>query len=188
MTRIDSNPGFVVEELNNIVTFDSEHYRRAFHASIKVPENTSLRLDNVNGGPLTVSGVNGTHELSNVNGPIYAMGISGSVVAETTNGTIEITMLKVTKDTPMAFSTTNGSIDVTFPTSYSADAIIDPGRGSTYTDFEFDVDNSPKVVKRESEKGKRIEVGREIRGKINGGGPTLRMETFNGNIYIRKGE
>ena len=188
MTRIDSNPGFVVEELNNMVRFDSEFMRQGYQVKVKVPVNTSLKLENVNGGPLTVSGVNGTHELSNTNGPVYASDISGSVVAETTNGTIEVTMSSVTKDTPMAFSTTNGSVDVTFPASYRADAVIDPGRGSTYTDFEFVTNNTAHVERLEGEKGKRIEVKREIRGKINGGGPTLRMETFNGNIYIRKGK
>lgn len=187
MTRIDSNPGFVVEELNNIVSFESESNRWGYHVLVKVPVNTSLRLESVNSGALTVSGANGTHELSNANGSVYATNMSGSVVAETTNGEIVVTMLKVAEDTPMAFSTANGSVDVTFPASYHADATIDPGRGATYTDFEFEVDNAPRVETREGERGKRIEVKREVRAKINGGGPTLRMETFNGNIYIRKG-
>ena len=189
MTRLDSNPGFVVEELNNNVKFETEFNRPGFHVVVKVPKQTSLKLQSVNGGPITVRGASGTHELSNTNGSIHATDMSGSVVAETTNGSIEVSILEVTPDTPMAFSTTNGSIDVTFPASYRATATIDPGRGATYTDFELVVDNTPaRVESRAGERGKRIEVKREIRGTINGGGPTLRMETFNGSIYIRKGE
>jgi hypothetical protein len=189
LTRIDSNTGFVVEELNNHVKFETEFNRPGLHVQVRVPRQTSLKLDCVNGGPITVSGASGTHELSNTNGSIYAADLSGSVVAETTNGSIEVSLREVTPDTPMAFSTTNGSIDVTFPASYRATAVIDPGRGATYTDFEFKVDNAPaRVETRAGERGKRIEVKREVRGTINGGGPSLRMETINGSIYIRKGK
>lgn len=189
MQRIESNPGFVVEELNNAVSFNTQMNRHRMHVQVTVPVNTSLRIHVLNGGALTVSGANGTHELSNVNGPIHATDISGSVVAETTNGEVLVTMLNVTKDTPMAFSTTNGSVDVTFPASYRADATLDPGRGATYTDFDINVDKTmPQLVSQQGDRGKRIEVKREIHGQLNGGGPSLRMTTFNGNLYIRKGK
>lgn len=189
LKRIDGNAGFVVEELNNHVKFETEFNRPGLHVQVRVPRQTSLKLDCLNGGPITVSGVSGTHELANTNGSIYATDISGSVVAETTNGSIEVSLLEVTPDTPMAFSTTNGSIDVTFPAAYRATATIDPGRGATYTDFDFKVDNAPaRVETRAGERGKRIEVKREVRGTINGGGPSLRVETINGSIYIRKGK
>lgn len=189
MQRIESNPGFVVEELNNVVSFKTEINRPGTHIQVKVPVNTSLLIHGVNGGALTVSGANGSHELSNVNGSIYATDMSGSVVAETTNGEVVATLLQVTKDTPMAFSTTNGSVDVTFPASYRAAVTIDPGRGATYTDYDIVVDkNMPQLVTQQGNKGKRIEVKREIHGRMNGGGPSLRMQTFNGNIYIRKGK
>ena len=189
MQRIDSNPGFVVEELNNVVSFDTEMHRPGMHIQVKIPINTSLRIHSVNGGGLTVSGANGMHELSNVNGAINATGMSGSVVAETTNGEVQVTMLSVAKDTPMAFSTTNGSVDVTLPGSYRADATLDPGRGATYTDFDIDVDKTmPQLVSQQGDRGKRIEMKSEIHGRLNGGGPSLRMSTFNGNLYIRKGK
>jgi RNA polymerase sigma factor (sigma-70 family) len=115
--------------------------------------------------------------------------MSGSVVAETTNGEVQVTMLSVAKDTPMAFSTTNGSVDVTLPGSYRADATLDPGRGATCTDFDIDVDKTmPQLVSKQGDRGKRIEMKREIHGRLNGGGPSLRMSTFNGNLYIRKGK
>ena len=189
MKRIEGNPGFVVEELNNVVSFNTEFNRPGMHVQVKVPVSTSLRIDGVNGGDLHVSGANGTHELSNVNGSIYATDMSGSVVAETTNGEVIAALSQITDDTPMAFSTTNGSVDVTFPAAYRADVTIDPGRGATYTDFDLDVDKTmPQLETQQGDKGKRIEVKREIHGRLNGGGPSLRMQTFNGNIYIRKGK
>jgi hypothetical protein len=34
----------------------------------------------------------------------------------------------------------------------------------------------------------RIEVNQSIFGSINGGGPEFTLRTFNGNIYVRRGQ
>ena len=34
----------------------------------------------------------------------------------------------------------------------------------------------------------RINVNKVIYGSVNGGGPDIEMRTFNGNIYLRKGD
>ncbi|MCZ6619767.1 MAG: hypothetical protein O7E57_16730, partial [Gammaproteobacteria bacterium] len=128
----------------------------------------------------------GDLELSNVNGHIEATGISGLVVAETVNGSVKVEFNKVTPDRFMAFSTHNGSVDVTFPPDVKADLYLDTARGSIYSDFKIELDNSPVIVTEDAnERGTRIRVEKQVRGTLNGGGPEMRFETYNGSIYIR---
>jgi DUF4097 and DUF4098 domain-containing protein YvlB len=189
MTLIPSTPGYRIGEKNNRVEFEMDWSTNRFTVNVKVPVNTSLKLDTSNGGDMTISGVNGDHELQNANGGIYAHDISGSLVAETSNGGVEITFVSIKGDTPMAFSTVNGDVDVTFPADFAADLRIDPGRGQTYTNFDMKVDKSTAPVRKKTRNGGTlIEVQKEIHGSINGGGSLLRFETFNGSVYIRKAD
>jgi len=189
MTLIPSSPGYTIEEQDNTVEFEMDGLMRRFTIKVKVPVNTSLKLETNNGGDMTIIGVNGDHELQNANGAIYAHNISGSLVAETSNGEVEISFVSIKGDTPMAFSTVNGDVDVTFPADFAADLRVDPGRGQLFTNFDMKVDAKGAPVKKKTRGGGTvIEVEKEIRGSINGGGSLLRFETFNGNVYIRKGE
>lgn len=188
LTRIGDTPGFIVEELNNVVKFEPNWGDGDYHVIARVPAETSLKLRTINSDDMRVSGVSGEHELSNVNANIYGDDISGSVSAETPNGEIRISLVEVTPDVPMAFSSVNGDVDITLPQNYQANARIDSGRGATYTDFEFEVEaNPPTIETQQSGQGTRIEVKREIRGLLNGGGPLLQIKTFNGDVYLRQG-
>lgn len=187
LTRLDRNPGFIVEELNNIVSFKTGFSNLGYHVIVKVPTETSVKLRTINNYGMRIEGVNGEHELANINGDISAKDISGSIVAETANGTITANLVTVSVDTPMAFSSMNGDIDISFPANYKANARIDSRKGEVYTDFDFEPDQSP--VEEERQLGSlrsRLVVSREIRGSINGGGPSLQIKTFSGSVYIRK--
>ena len=177
---------FEVTEKDNVMNFDTESWNKARSINVMVPANTSLELNTVNSGHIIVDGVLGDLELSNVNGRIEATNVSGSVVAETVNGPVKIVFNEVPKDRFMAFSTHNGSIDVTFPASVKADLHLDSGRGSIYSDFEIELDPSPVTVREEGgERGTRVKVEQKVRGTLNGGGPEMRFKTYNGSIYIR---
>ncbi|MCG8414708.1 MAG: DUF4097 domain-containing protein, partial [Pseudomonadales bacterium] len=146
LTRIGNSPGFVVEELNNVVKFRPNWGDGDYHVIARVPTETSLNLSTRNSDVMSISGVSGEHELSNVNADIYGENISGSVSAETPNGDLTLSFTSVTPDTPMAFSSFNGDVDLTLPPSYRANARIDSGRGATYTDFDFELEESPPIV------------------------------------------
>ncbi|TDJ33476.1 MAG: hypothetical protein E2O61_12360 [Gammaproteobacteria bacterium] len=177
---------FEITENDNIMDFDMDSWNnRVTLINVKVPVNTSLKLETVNGNIL-VEGVAGGLELAGVNGRIEATSISGLVVAETVNGSVKVEFNEITPDRFMAFSTHNGRIDVTFPPDIKADVYLDTTRGSIYSDFKIELDNSPVMVSDDTdERGTRIKVEKQLRGTINGGGPEMRFETYNGSIYIR---
>jgi hypothetical protein len=187
MRRIPNRgSGLAVDEDANVVRVETTNPARGGDIHIQVPFHTSLHLSAVNGGKIRVSGVEGEIELSHVNGTIEARDVAGSVVAHTTNGNVKVVLKRVVLDKPMAFSTLNGDVDVTFPADLKANVHIRSDRGEIYSDFEIAA--SGRAVTRETRKeGKRhIEVEQEMQGAIGGGGPDILFKTFNGDIFIRR--
>jgi Putative adhesin len=187
MRRIPNrDSGLSVDEDANVVRVETRNPAQGGDLHIQVPFHTSLHLSAINGGKISVSGVEGEIELSHVNGSIEARDVAGSVVAHTTNGNVKVMLRQVVPDKAMAFSTLNGNVDVTFPADLKAQVRVRSERGEIYSDFEIAAQGH--AVARETRKeGKRhVEVSQEIRGAIGGGGPEILFKTFNGDIFIRR--
>lgn len=189
MKRIATNGGLDVsaKERNNRVDVDVNSVRQSVDLTIKVPQQCALKVSTVNHGQITIDNVSGEIEVSNVNGSIDLKNIAGSAVANTVNGGILATFKNVNTDAPMAFSTLNGNVDVTFPATSKMNVKLKSDRGDIYTDFDVDVDKSSSKVNRANQTGMyRVSIDDWVQGKINGGGREIMMKNMNGNIYIRK--
>ena len=190
MRRIASGGGLDLkaEEKSNRVTVHTGVNSRPIHLVIKVPQDgASLKLGSINGGDIMVENVNGEMEINNANGAIRLSKVGGSVVANTINGDVEVSFVKVDPNAPMAFSTLNGNVDVTFPADLKANMKMRSDRGEMFTDFDLAVDRSQPKINKTSESGMyRLTVDDWVYGKINGGGPEMMMKNMNGNIYIKK--
>ena len=189
MRRITPNNGLelTAEERNNRVKVSTNSHAKAVDLTIRVPERFSLKLSSVNGGAISVENVKGELEVDNMNGPIELTNVGGSAVANTLNGSIKATFTNVNANTPMAFSTLNGRIDVTFPANMKANVKMKSDRGEIYSDFDMDIDKSQPQATRSSQSGVyRVTVENWVSGKINGGGPEIMMKSMQGNIYVRK--
>jgi len=178
--------GLNAEEADNHVDVRLEGMQ-AQKLHILVPRNTSVVVKTVNGDDLTVRGVNGEHELANVNGAIHAEHVSGSVVAHTTNGDVVVSLDRADPGKPMSLVTLNGDVEITLPADFGADLRLQTTNGEIYTDFDFAATSGKPQVHEDSSHGRyKVEVKQEVRGSINGGGPEIRMQTFNGDILVRK--
>ena len=184
-----SSTGLSVEEENNEVRINSESYARPIDLTISVPTHTSLHLSAVNDGDIVVTGVDGEMDINDVNGSITLSNISGSVVAHALNGKLLATFARVTQK-PMAFSSLNGDIDVTFPADLKANVSIKSDRGDVFSDFDVQLQAGPVQQQVEDERkhgGKyRVRIDKTVHGTINGGGPEIQFTNFQGGIYIRK--
>lgn len=177
------------EEKNNRVKVSTNSIHNPVNLTIKVPQRFSLKLHTVNQGDITVENVTGELEINNVNGPIELTNISGSAVANTINGDMKATFRDVSNNAPMAFSTLNGRVDVTFPMSVKASVKMKSDRGDIFSDFDIDVDKSQPKASRSAQSGMyRVSIDDWVYGKINGGGPEVMMKSMQGNIYVRKGK
>ena len=179
---------FRAEEDDNYVIVDTKSYQ-AIDFEVQVPKNFSLKLKTINNGKIVVENVNGAMDISNTNGSITLTDVSGSVSADALNRDIKVTFVKVTPNAPMAFSSLNGDIDITFPKTIKADIKIKSDRGEVYTDFDINAKPSDAkvAVRNKSEKGKtyQVKVEKWITGTINGGGAEILFKNYNGDVIIR---
>lgn len=189
LKKIESTSNeFTVEEVDNVIRVKPAHNHPFIDFEIKVPKKFNLKLKTINRSNIYVEHVNGEIEVSNINGKVDMKDISGSVIADALNKNITISFKKVFDNIPMAFTSLNGNIDITFPKSLKADIKAKSDNGDVYTDFEIKMDSKP-VVKRSNSSGVyKVKVEKWAFGSINGGGTKVTFKTLNGDIIIRKRE
>lgn len=138
---------------------------------IRAPRSTDLELESTNGG-LQVTAIEGDLDLDTTNGGISLDEVGGGVRAHTTNGGIDIRLSGGTwRGSGLDARTTNGGIRLAVPDGFAAHLEAETVHGDIHTDFPITVQGR---------------IGRELSGDLNGGGPTVRLETTNGGISIRR--
>jgi len=185
-----TSTGLNIEAENNNVRVSTDSYQRTIDLTITVPTHTSVSLHTVNDGNILVSGIDGELDINDVNGEVDLKNIGGSVVAHALNGHVVATFNRIDPQKPMAFSSLNGDIDVTFPADLKANVSLRTDNGEVYSDFDVKVlPNAPQQTVEDSRGhgGKyKVKIDKNVRGTINGGGQEIQFKNFNGNIYIRK--
>lgn len=191
MHRLNTNSGFTAEEDNNVVTVRTSVMGGGNNLVIQVPARTSVSLHCVNGSLIDVEGITGDISADATNGNITLDHDGGSIVASAMNGRILATVTQLDPSKPSSFSSLNGTIDVTLPADVKANLRMKTSQGDIYMDdgFNFQTTRTPAGTnqgQRNDQGMYVVKIDRTIYGTLNGGGPELRVENFNGNIYIRK--
>ena len=184
------NMGLTIEEEENVISVDADEGKRAVDLTIQVPFSTSLELtcrDDERG--VTVERVNAEIEVDTSDGPIVLTGVSGPVVADSSDGEIKVVFSKITPGKPMSLSAMDGDIDITLPPDAKASLKMKTDDGQIYTDF--DVQLTPSQEKKEEDERReggsyRVTYEKVTLGLINGGGTEIQLTSYDGNIYIRK--
>lgn len=182
-----SSFAFEIEEDDNEISLDTDW--RANRASVlaRIPSRADVALHTVNNGELIVDNVIGNLELYNVNGPITARNVAGSVIAESVNETIDVTFTRIDAVNASAFESINGDIYVRLPADTGAEFHLDTSRGEIQSDFEVELlPTGGKVTRDEGKSGVSVRIEQVIALSINGGGPTIRIKTLNGDIHLLK--
>jgi len=183
-----NSTGLAAEEENNHVQIGVDANQRTVDLEITVPVRTSLILRSVNNGDILVTGVTGELDIENINGEVTLADVSGTAVAHALNGRVLVNFRSVTPGKPMAFSSLNGDIEVTFPADLKANVSIKSDGGDVYSDFEIAMKSEPPQMegKRDSRGKYVVKIDRTVRGTIGGGGPEIQFKNFQGDIYIKK--
>ena len=193
MKRLSQAPGYTISEERNEIRIEASSMRNGPGSlELRVSLRTNLELMSVNGGTITVENVEGEIEIEHVNGSVALTNVAGAVVASTQNGSLTATLSRVTADKAMSFSSFNGKVDVTLPASIKANLKMRSDNGDIFTDFDVQLRpgaDKPSTTRRNGGSLK-IDVNRAIFGSVNGGGflPEIELRTFNGTIYLRKGQ
>ena len=190
MRRLTQSPGFEISEARNEIQIEASTFGQNSGAiELRVPLRTNLELGVINGGTITVENVEGELEISNVNGSVILNNVAGSVVANSQNGGVTATLSRVMADKAMAFTSMNGKVDVTLPSNLKATLKMRSDNGDIFTDFDVQLQQrAPARGTSRQGGGTKIEVNRMLYGTVNGGGPEIELRSFNGTIYLRKGQ
>ena len=122
-------------------------------------------------GDIEITGLTGDIDASSLNGNFVLNDVSGSVI----------------------LNTVDGFIDLTLPHSEKADVRLKTVDGDVLTDLDIEM---VPITTEERNSGDTLptvglrfgpSMGNSVYGKINGGGPKIRMSSIDGNIYLRKG-
>lgn len=136
---------------------------------VLVPATAAVSLTTVN-GQVDVENVTGAVELETVNGGIDARGLSSLRKAETVNGSVRVHLRGLPSE-GVEIETVNGGVTVGLPGSVAASLTVDTVNGG------IDVDGFNAVSDGERKR-------RHYEGRLNGGGPRLRVETVNGGVTV----
>jgi DUF4097 and DUF4098 domain-containing protein YvlB len=137
---------------------------------VKLPAGVKIAVHQVN-GDVELTGLASDVTVSTVNGGVKAE-TKGSAEAQTVNGSIEAAMVLPASGGSYEFETVNGSITLELPEDAGARVRASTVNGGIHSDFPLTV------------QGKF--VGKSLDGTLGKGGPTLKLQTVNGSIRIRK--
>lgn len=176
-----------VEEEDNEIYLETDWRINKVSIVARIPRRANVELQTINDGEIIVSNLIGNLELYNTNGPITARNISGSVIAESVNDTIDIAFTSFSEDGASSMETINGDLILGLPEGVGVTTQLDTSRGEIYSDFEVEVRPVEQVVERDdTRKGVSIQIESVIIADINGGGHVVRMKSLHGDLNIRK--
>ena len=180
--------GLFVEEEENTINVEVELGKRSVDLTIQVPYSTILRLSNSEGA-VTVERVDGEIEVNNHEGPIILTGVAGPILADCSDCEIKAVFSKIYPGKPMSLSAMDGDIDITLPADIKASLRIKAEDGKIFTDFDTQL--TPSQQKKEEDERKeggryRVAFERTSLALINGGGVEIKLNAYDGDIYIRK--
>ncbi|HXR97112.1 MAG TPA: hypothetical protein VN709_04640 [Terriglobales bacterium] len=164
---------------------DDRDNRVRFSFELHVPSGAALDLSTVNDGDITVENIAGNFDVDNVNGPITLTGMSGAGRAYALNRPLKVTFRSNPRGDSY-FGSLNAPVDLYFQAPLNANLKYKTFNGSVYSDFEVTPATNTEPVS-ESRHGGAIVFRRGgfTNGRIGSGGPTITLDGFNGNIYLR---
>lgn len=136
--------------------------------TVRVPAGTTVKVGNTN-GRIKLIDLNGTVTAETTNGGVSGSGLTGAVRASTTNGGIDLDVSAIHAD-GISLETTNGGVSLKLPADAKADISASCVNGGISSDLQLEKDGDSSR--------------RSLRGRLNGGGPRVTLETVNGGVKI----
>lgn len=149
--------------------------------TIRVPKKAAVSYTEANwqGGDFELTDMDGEIELKLNNSRAELTNVAGPVVANSTNGGIQVKFKNLNQQKPSSISVVNGEIDVTLPATSKANWKLRSLNGEVYTDFDM-------ALPKDKTDLQKIAGSNTVEGKTNGGGVEMNIYTINSDIFIRK--
>jgi hypothetical protein len=176
-----------VEEDDNEISIETDWRANKVRVVARLPHLANLALSTVNDGEIVVRDITGNLEISNVNGPITVLNLSGSVIAESVNDGIKVSFARSDDSNANSLESINGDLYLVLPANAGAQFSLDTAQGEIYSDFEVNVQpTKPTIERNDGGDGVSVRIESVIVATVNGGGPIIRTKTLHGDIHIQK--
>jgi len=143
--------------------------------TVRVPRTARLeRIESANGN-VVIEDVTGDIAASTANGSVRAKGSASDLKLSTSNGQITAEPASLGSSQSVSLDTANGSITATFPADADATITADTTNGGITSEF------SSLTVKKD------FPTGSHLKGTLGKGGASVKAQTVNGSITIRRG-
>ena len=139
---------------------------------VRVPYGVAFVGRTVN-GEVSGEGLQGDVDVKTVNGSVK-IDTTGTAVANTVNGSMNVSMGRTDWGSGASFKTVNGGITLTLPGVFDADLHAETLNGSITSDF-------PVTMTGEVSR-------RRLQGRIGSGGRELDLKTVNGSIKLLRAQ
>lgn len=176
----NTGTGLAVNRDGNVLTIVKAR-KGSGKYTIRVPRKAALSYTEANwqGGDFELTDLDGEIELKLNNSRAELTNVAGPVVANSTNGGIQVKFKNVNQQKPSSISVINGEIDITLPASTKANWKLRSLNGEVYTDFDMALPKGKTELQ-------KIAGSNTVEGKTNGGGVEMNIYTINSDIFIRK--
>jgi DUF4097 and DUF4098 domain-containing protein YvlB len=147
------------------------HHSWSVSYEIFAPRQSDLLMKTFNGG-IHLADLRGNIDFEALNGGVTLERLAGEVRGNTTNGSLHIELAGDRWDgSGLNVATTNGSLKLDIPSSYSAHIETSTVNGGINVDFPVTL---------------RGRIDRNLSFDVGNGGATIRATTTNGGVRIRK--
>lgn len=180
----DSRPKLIRNKKNEE---EKRDYIIHLNYTIKVPQNMALELSTVNNGDIEANDLYGKIKAHNINGAITLKNTKEAYDVNTINGEVNIVFLNTPPENSR-FYTLNGTMNLSLPADFSADCELKSFNGDFYTDFNEYVELPSKMEKKVKNEGNSAtyKLTKTNAYRFGKGGRNIKIETFNGNIFLKK--
>lgn len=138
--------------------------------TVQVPSGVRFFGHTVN-GEVEAKSLSSEVKASTVNGDVH-LSTGGFAEASTVNGSINASLGSANWEGTLEFETVNGSLTIHLPDGVNTEVQAETVNGSISTDFPITIHGHIKKS--------------NLRGTIGSGGRTLKLETVNGSIQLRR--
>ncbi len=161
-------------------------YEVHYDFKLKVPRVIDLDLRTVTDGMIKVDNIAGNFTVRHVNGAVEMTAIDGSGEAQTVNGGVRVLFSRAPA-AACSFKTINGKLEAYFPEGLRADFRLKTFNGEIYSDFPVTYLPAQPPLQERTE-GRFVYKSDRFFGVRVGakGGPEIKMDSFNGDIFINK--
>ena len=154
---------------NGVSTDDQHHWSLSYE--VWVPNGANVKLA-ANNGSISAEAIQGQLQFHTSNGSVHLRDIGGDVEGSTTNGSLTVDVASAGwTGTGLHVETTNGSVRLNLPETFSAQVEVSTVNGNVRTDFPVTITG---------------EIKRSLSFQLGSGGPVIEAKTVNGSVHIAK--